>query len=71
MRLGTTVLMLAVKDERWILKCNECPIRMDIAPAAMPKERLRMPTGWLDLGDNAHVCQQCGSIRWTSYLRQP
>ena len=28
---------------------------------------IRMPTGWLDLGDNAHVCQQCGASRWAQF----
>jgi len=60
--------MLAVRDERWILKCNECPVRIDVAPSRMPEERIRMPTGWLDLGDRAHVCPLC-SPRWTETLR--
>ena len=55
--------MLAVKDERWVMKCNECPVRLDVAPALKPKESLRMPSGWLDLGDGAHVCIQC-ALRW-------
>jgi len=33
----------------------------------MPKDIIRMPTGWLDLGDNAHVCQQCGASRWSQF----
>jgi hypothetical protein len=55
--------MLSEREDRWIIKCNECPVRMDIAPARMPKEHIRMPSGWVDIGDNAHVCPQC-SPRW-------
>ena len=59
--------MLRVKDGRWLMKCNECPIQMDLAPAAFPEERIRPPTGWLDLGDGAHVCSQCGQSRWAQF----
>ena len=51
--------MLALRDDRWFVKCNECPVRMDVAPGRMPEEHIRMPSGWLSLGDNAHVCPQC------------
>jgi hypothetical protein len=60
--------MLAVRDDRWFMKCNECPIRIDVAPARMPAEMIRTPSGWVDLGDNAHVCPQC-SPRWIDTLR--
>ena len=56
--------MLAIQHGRWVVKCNECPIRIDVAPAAMPEDRLRMPTGWLSLGDGAHICMQCATGRW-------
>ena len=59
--------MLAVRDDRWFLKCNECPIRMDVAPARMPEDHIRMPSGWMNLGDNAHVCPQCAP-RWMQTL---
>jgi hypothetical protein len=59
--------MLAVRDDRWFMKCNECPIRIDVAPARMPEELIRTPSGWLALGDGAHVCPQC-SPRWTRTL---
>ena len=57
--------MLAIRDKHWVIKCNECPIRMELGPAAMPEERLRLPSGWLDLGDGAHACIQCAP-RWTA-----
>jgi hypothetical protein len=60
--------MLSARDDRWFVKCNECPLRMDVAPARMPKDLIRMPSGWLDLGDNAHACPQC-SPRWTAGLQ--
>jgi hypothetical protein len=61
------VLVLAVRGDRWHMKCNECPIRIDVAPGRMPEELVRMPSGWLNLGDGAHVCPQC-SPRWTGSL---
>jgi hypothetical protein len=60
--------MLALRENRWFMKCNECPIRIDVAPAAMPSELIRTPSGWLDLGDGAHACPQC-SPRWIAGLR--
>jgi hypothetical protein len=42
---------------------------MDLGPSAMPEENLRLPTGWLALGDRAHVCPQC-SPKWTDQLRR-
>ncbi|MDQ1494474.1 MAG: hypothetical protein QOG69_957 [Actinomycetota bacterium] len=62
--------MLAVREGRWVLKCNECPVRMDLARGLVPKEQLRMPTGWVDLGDNAHVCTQCSNSRWQAFRAQ-
>jgi hypothetical protein len=59
--------VLAVRDNRWRVKCNECPVQMDLGPGRMPEEHLRLPTGWLDLGDGAHVCPQC-SPRWMGQL---
>jgi hypothetical protein len=59
--------MLAARENRWFMKCNECPIRIDVAPAAMPSELIRTPSGWLDLGDGAHACPQCAP-RWTASL---
>jgi hypothetical protein len=59
--------MLAVRDDRWFMKCNECPVRMDVAPARMPEEQVRTPSGWIDLGDNAHACPQCAP-RWMQTL---
>jgi hypothetical protein len=61
--------MLAKREDRWFVKCNECPVRMDVAPSIMPKEHIRMPSGWIDLGDNAHVCPQC-SPNWMQTLRR-
>jgi hypothetical protein len=55
--------VLAVRGERWGLKCNECPVQLDLAPARMPKDNMRLPTGWLDLGDGAHACPNCAP-RW-------
>lgn len=55
--------MFAIQQGRWYIKCNECPIRIDLAPGAMPKDRLRTPSGWLNLGRDAHVCMQCASKR--------
>ena len=49
-----------VSDQgRWLIKWDECPIRVDLAPGAMPVDQLRLPTGWLDLGEGKHVCGQC------------
>lgn len=61
--------MLAPRDGRWKVKCNECPVQMDLAPERMPEEQLRYPTGWINLGDNAHVCPQCAP-RWTGQIMQ-
>ena len=60
--------MLAVTDDRWYVKCNECAVRMDVAPARMPAEFIRMPSGWMDLGNDKHVCPQC-SPRYIGVLR--
>jgi len=54
--------MLAIQHGRWYIKCNECPIRVDLAPAAMPKDQLRMPSGWFHLGGDKHACMQCAPV---------
>jgi hypothetical protein len=56
-------MSLKVQGDRWILQCNSCSVKMDLARDAVPRDHLRMPTGWLDLGDDHHACTHCSQAK--------
>lgn len=55
--------MLSVEGspERLIIRCDRCPIRMDLGPAQIARQRGGTPTGWLRVTEQKHLCPSCGS----------
>jgi hypothetical protein len=38
---------------------NKCPVRLDLGPASAARARNRLPSGWLNAGDDKHYCPLC------------
>jgi hypothetical protein len=48
------------KDGKWELVCDVCKSPMIIGPAANPSPR--MPSGWLNHGNDRHTCAVCSRL---------
>jgi hypothetical protein len=50
-----------IRDEsgRKVIRCDRCPIRLDLGPAAIVSMRLRMPSGWVQDQPDHHLCPSC------------
>lgn len=50
-----------IRDEsgRSVIHCDRCPVRLDLGPAAIVVNHLRMPSGWLQDGPDHHLCPMC------------
>lgn len=55
--------MTTVVTDRLVIRCDACPVRMDLGPAQVARVRNRTPSGWLSLGDNRHICPICALER--------
>lgn len=54
--------MLVEQDGRAIMKCDRCPIRLDLGPyQVVTHRRERMPSMWMKAGQGEHLCPQCAS----------
>jgi hypothetical protein len=47
------------EDDRSVIHCDRCPIRLDLGPAAIVKQHLRMPSAWIQDGPDHHLCPTC------------
>ena len=55
---------------RLVLRCDRCPVRMDLGPEPAVKAKNRMPSGWLNLGEDRHFCPSCAqNISFVSLAR--
>jgi hypothetical protein len=50
-----------IAEKRMTIHCDKCPVRLDLGPAQAALNRNRMPSGWLALGDDRHLCPQCSA----------
>jgi hypothetical protein len=46
---------------RLTVRCDNCPVRMDLGPAALARQRNRTPSGWVAAGYNRHYCPSCAA----------
>ena len=55
--------MLEVKGtpERLIIRCNRCPVQMDLGPAQIAQRRGATPTGWIRITAEEHICPTCAN----------
>jgi hypothetical protein len=50
-----------IRDEggRSVIHCDRCPVRLDLGPASILKQRLRMPSAWIQDAPGHHLCPTC------------
>jgi hypothetical protein len=46
---------------RLVISCDNCPVRMDLGPAPLARQRNRAPSGWVAVGYNRHYCPSCST----------
>jgi hypothetical protein len=44
---------------RLLLRCNCCPVQLDLGPVNVARAKNRTPSGWLRTGADSHHCPQC------------
>ncbi|MEA2493840.1 MAG: hypothetical protein QOJ29_1751 [Thermoleophilaceae bacterium] len=54
--------MLITENDRLVIACNYCPVRLDLGPKQAVEHRNRMPSMWQSIGDNCHVCPNCAPL---------
>lgn len=54
--------MIEEQAGRAIMKCDRCPIRLDLGPyQAVLHRGERMPSMWMKAGSGRHLCPQCST----------
>jgi hypothetical protein len=50
-----------IRDEggRSVIHCDRCPVRMDLGPATIFKQRMRKPSAWIQDAPDHHLCPTC------------
>jgi hypothetical protein len=51
--------VLREEDDRMVIHCDSCPIRLDLGPAAIVSRHMRAPSGWLQDAPDHHFCPVC------------
>jgi hypothetical protein len=46
---------------RLVIRCDNCPVRIDLGPAVPALARNRTPSGWVAAGFNRHYCPSCSA----------
>jgi hypothetical protein len=44
-----------------IVRCDNCPVRMDMGNAMLARQRNRTPSGWIAIGAGRHYCPSCSA----------
>ena len=54
-----------------VISCDRCNARLDLGPATvlrnMPR---RSPSGWMETGENKHLCALCSPGYTSSFIRR-
>jgi hypothetical protein len=54
-----------------IISCDRCSARLDLGPVtAQDPWPHPSPTGWLETGDNKHLCALCSPGYTSSFIRR-
>ena len=54
--------MLFIERRRVVIRCDHCPVRLDLGPDHIAG-RARMPSGWLSREGGEHMCPLCSAPR--------
>jgi hypothetical protein len=44
---------------RSVIHCDRCPIRLDLGPASIVQQRMKMPSAWIQDAPDHHLCPTC------------
>jgi hypothetical protein len=57
---------------RMVISCDRCNARLDLGPVAALNHgvRRRSPSGWMETGENRHVCTMCSPGFTSSFIRR-
>jgi hypothetical protein len=47
------------EQERSVIHCDRCPVRLDLGAAAIVAQRPRTPSGWIQDAQDHHLCPEC------------
>ena len=61
--------MLFIERQRLIIRCDSCPVRLDLGPGHVARH-VRMPSGWMNMGQDTHMCPLCAAPRLVSLARR-
>jgi hypothetical protein len=55
-----------------VISCDRCNARLDLGPVTARPDPLprRTPSGWMDTGDNHHLCALCSPGYTSSFIRR-
>lgn len=51
--------MIREDADRLVLRCDRCPVRLDLGPANAVRARNRTPSGWIKTARDTHYCPLC------------
>jgi hypothetical protein len=51
--------MLGEEADRLVVRCDHCPVRLDLGPVTAARARNRMPSAWISAGLGKHYCPVC------------
>ena len=56
---------------RMVISCDRCNARLDLGPAnVMRNMPRRSPSGWMETGENKHLCALCSPGFTSSFIRR-
>jgi hypothetical protein len=58
---------------RLVISCDRCNARLDLGPVMARRNDpfpRRSPSGWLQTGENRHLCALCAAGYTTSFIRR-
>ena len=60
--------MLFIERQRLVIRCDSCPVRLDLGPEHVARH-LRMPSGWMSVEADRHVCPLCSAPQLVSLAK--
>jgi hypothetical protein len=57
---------------RLVISCDRCNARLDLGPVTARRDPFprRSPSGWLETGENRHLCALCSQGYTSSFIRR-
>jgi len=57
---------------RLVISCDRCNARLDLGPVAARRDPFprRSPSGWMETGENRHLCALCSPGYASNFIRR-